>query len=800
MRVQPIPLVGGSYADETRPWSQQDTVNYLPSFAEEAGTRSQGMLKTPPGLRPYLEIPATGGIPSPPVRGTHNCEGKLFAVIGPKLYQISNTGVAIPIGTVPGIGRVRFTHNQISLGNELVVVNGSAGYVYNTVTGVFGRITDSGFPGAAVVGFIDSFIVGIEPHGRYAFNSGAAAATDYNTLDRFTSEVSPDQLVSLAVSNNELFLLSAHTGEFFENTGASQQPFRSKRITIDKGCAGPYTVVEADNTVFWLGSDGYFYQLNGYQPMRISKRPLEQAIRGLQWTQAFGYLWEDSGHTVVYWTFPDGRTWGFDTSNREWHRRESYGLNRWRVNSMTRWRNDWYAGDFQAGRIWKLDWNYHLEGDQEFESERTLAVIHDDMNQVLIPRLELLVDTGQAETVPAPFPTQPVGPTITGDAPDTYVGSTYSYAYTVTAGDAAVVKVEIVSGVLPDGLTMDNDGVITGSPTEAGTDSWTVRVTDANGLWDELSDSIRVTQQVFASWPVDVLHQSSLLSSGSGATWNIANYVTSGGAGNAEMCYGFRGALFSIRNGSGRVSFDIGATWQDVTGLPADRIPSSMVDTGNEVLLFSYTGADYANVLYATTDNINFTSRSFGIPYDDFLFDSVRRGDIVIVCAGVNYHSIRRSGDKGVTWTQQVLSGSGTPSSIADSGTTFAVFDSALNGNAFISTTGLAWTEKTMPSNSGIKGAAYDTKHSRIVCMGANGDCHYSADDGLNWQDGGTLPTVFSTTAHVYGNRLVYFNEILIAGCSNGIIYTSTDGGDTWVEAFNGAGGVIQSIAAWESA
>lgn len=56
MRSVPFPLVGGAYADESRPWSMQDTVNYLPTLAERGGTRSGDMLKTPPGLRPYLEI------------------------------------------------------------------------------------------------------------------------------------------------------------------------------------------------------------------------------------------------------------------------------------------------------------------------------------------------------------------------------------------------------------------------------------------------------------------------------------------------------------------------------------------------------------------------------------------------------------------------------------------------------------------------------------------------------------------------------------------------------------------------
>jgi hypothetical protein len=466
----------------------QDTVNYLPCRAERAGTRSPEMLKTPPGLRPYVEIASDTYIT---VRGVHNCEGRQFAVIGKTLYQISKTKVAIPIGTVPGFGRVTMDHNQISLGNELTVSNGSAGYVYNTVTGNFGRITDPGYPGSSVTKFLDGFMIGIEPQGRFAFNSGVAAATDFSTLDRFTSEVTPDRLVSAAVTGNELMLLSVNSCEFFQNTGASQQPFRSKRIAFDKGCAGAYAVAEADNSVFWLGSDGYFYRLSGYSAIRISTRPIEQAIRGLKWYQAYAFVWEEAGHTVIYWTFPDGRTWGYDVAHEEWHRRESYGLDRWRVSCTARYTDGWIAGDFQRGRLWSLDWDYILEGDEPFVSSRTIAVSHANQNRFVTNRLELVMDTGQPETIPVPFPEQPEAPTISGDPPDGSTTIEYSFTFTATGG-LEPYKFTVKSGTLPAGLTLSTAGVLSGTPTTAGNYSFTVRVTDANGLWDETTSVVAI--------------------------------------------------------------------------------------------------------------------------------------------------------------------------------------------------------------------------------------------------------------------------------------------------------------------
>lgn len=489
MRMQPLPIVGGAYADDARPWSVQDVCNWLPSQAESEGTRTPSKYATPPGLRPFVQ--AGSGV----VRGVVNCNGRLLAVIGTTLYQISNTGVAIPRGTIPGAVRVVFAYNQITSGNELLIVNGSAGYVYNTVDESLTRITDPGYPGAITAAFADGFLVQIEPGRRFAFHSEISDALDYNTLNRFTSEVNPDPLVGLAFSNNELLLLSTESGEFFENTGVYPQPFRSKRITLDKGCAGTHAIATMDNTVFWLGNDGKFYMLAGYTPQRISTRPIEQAIRGLNWSQAFAFVWEDSGYSVCYWTFPDGLTWGFDASTGKWHRRSSYGLDRWRVNGTAFWRQEWIASDFQTGRLWKLDWSYQLEGDNEIEREATTGVTHDNQCRVLMPRLELVLDVGQEPTVPVPFPAQPGGPSIEGEAPDWDVDDPYdAFQYTVTAGDAAVVSVVVVSGALPTGLSLSSSGELTGTPTAAGEFSFTIRATDSNGLYAQHPDTIEILE------------------------------------------------------------------------------------------------------------------------------------------------------------------------------------------------------------------------------------------------------------------------------------------------------------------
>jgi hypothetical protein len=69
------------------------------------------------------------------------------------------------------------------------------------------------------------------------------------------------------------------------------------------------------------------------------------------------------------------------------------------------------------------------------------------------------------------------GPTIDGvpTSPVT-VGDTYSFPYVVTGAPDPTVSV--TAGLLPDGLTMDSTGLITGQPTTPGTYDFTVTATN----------------------------------------------------------------------------------------------------------------------------------------------------------------------------------------------------------------------------------------------------------------------------------------------------------------------------------
>lgn len=75
------------------------------------------------------------------------------------------------------------------------------------------------------------------------------------------------------------------------------------------------------------------------------------------------------------------------------------------------------------------------------------------------------------------------GPTITTESPlpDGAAGTPYSETFAATGGISPYAW-SLISGSLPSGLGFSGSGIISGTPTEAETSSFTVQVTDNNGI------------------------------------------------------------------------------------------------------------------------------------------------------------------------------------------------------------------------------------------------------------------------------------------------------------------------------
>lgn len=475
-----FPLPDGSYSDETRPWSQQDVVNYLPTIAERNGTRSPVLHKTAPGMKVFARI-GDG-----PHRGAHNCEGRRLVVSGRKLYQVTPAGGATELGTIPGTGRVTMAHNQIANGNQVLIGTVDNSYLWDTTTSTLAAT------GVALqsVDFLNQRFLGVDQQRRFWRHSALADGTSWNDLDVYSSESSPDRIVGLKVLDGQVYVFNERTIEVFVDQPTETQVYQ-RSVVIQRGCISGDSIVRIAGTLFFVGDDYIPYRLDGYTPVPIGPKPITSDLSGTDPRKLFGSGWEDRGYLVYYITAQNGHTWGYDVTSGRWHRRESYGLDRWRINTLVKFEQDWYAGDYSSNLMYKLDWGYVYEGCEIMPRGMRTGVLHNAGNRVTVHGLRLSVATGQdAQGV-----IRVEGPTITGSAPDGIINQPYTFSYTMTPGDAPIVGATINESDLLAGLEWDEaTATISGTPTETGSMTLTPHAFDTNALWDSLTDTILVTE------------------------------------------------------------------------------------------------------------------------------------------------------------------------------------------------------------------------------------------------------------------------------------------------------------------
>lgn len=85
-----------------------------------------------------------------------------------------------------------------------------------------------------------------------------------------------------------------------------------------------------------------------------------------------------------------------------------------------------------------------------------------------------------------------MGVTLQNTIPDLAVGVPVNFQYDVQNG-SGVYTVSLQEGDLPNGLTMDSTGLVTGTPTEPGNLTYILHVVDANGSEVILTEEVAVS-------------------------------------------------------------------------------------------------------------------------------------------------------------------------------------------------------------------------------------------------------------------------------------------------------------------
>jgi len=200
-------------------------------------------------------------------------------------------------------------------------------YVAVSTTGTGDRVMTSeyatgSFPVATDCIFFDGyFVVTVLNSGKIQI-SGLYNGTSWDPLDFATAESSPDNLVGIGSTRQNIWLFGEHSIEIYYNSGNADFPFeRVPGAIIDIGCESLTSVAQIEGILYWLTDKKTVVRANGYGFLPVSTPAINYQIAQHTTTNdAIGYTYTLEGRTFYVINFPsEDKTWVYNVKTGQWH-------------------------------------------------------------------------------------------------------------------------------------------------------------------------------------------------------------------------------------------------------------------------------------------------------------------------------------------------------------------------------------------------------------------------------------------------------------------------------------------------
>jgi hypothetical protein len=380
-----IPLPKGIVGTSVVPRRQEHLINMF--FAN-------GYIRRTPGR----ELVAT--VASEKCRGSTRwyVDDNAYFVVGEVLYQLDSDEQISVIGDVPGFSRVYFSLGQVNL---VIVVDGGAGYIYNTSSGLT-EIKDPDYLPSRSVDYIDGRHVFIPSDGSPAFYSEIDNPGDIGALNFFDAEELPDKNRVIINLKNNLHIGGQESFEIYRTTGDDNAPYvRRDGGRVDTGYVSG--MQRYRSSFMFIGRDrdesyGIHLMSSGSTEI-ISNEAINEILNNassdeLENADVFSFNW--SQHQFVGWNvgrktivFVDGN-WVFMDSNLD-----ATTNGPWDGTAVVFAHGRYYCGDRLTGNIGKLSDDPGEFGSNMEYSIKTFARTK-RLQYFSVPELTLDSLTGQA--------------------------------------------------------------------------------------------------------------------------------------------------------------------------------------------------------------------------------------------------------------------------------------------------------------------------------------------------------------------------------------------------------------------
>ncbi len=264
-----------------------------------------------------------------PVEGVFQQNERAFFVSGLGFYELFAGGVTVFRGSVASSSTPATIFSNGSGGNQLLIVVGGYGYVFDLLNNTLSYITDPDFPQgyASMCSFLDGYGLVLQ-RGTGIFQwSDLEDFTAWDALDfAQVSEVS-DWTLTLAVDIDRkvVRLIGSQNTSLYYDSGDALQPFIPvPNALVSIGTAAPFGFCLIDDVVLWVSASNNGARVAmegaGTSGQRISTHAVEAA-----WAQydvvsdCRGWAMSYHGHSWAVFTFPTAEaTWVYDRTERAW--------------------------------------------------------------------------------------------------------------------------------------------------------------------------------------------------------------------------------------------------------------------------------------------------------------------------------------------------------------------------------------------------------------------------------------------------------------------------------------------------
>jgi len=219
-------------------------------------------------------------------------------------------------------------------------------------------------------------------------------------VNRVRKHRGDEKIENMIVYKSQIYFFKTHSIEIWVNIGGDT--VYARRNDVDRvGCGATYSVVQANDTLYWLGDDGQFYRFEGLQP-RIISTPYWREMQKLttdELSQIHGFDFFPEG--VIRWiSIAKNKVFNYDYKHEIWSEDNLWQDGLWKalpMNSHMVWEGEQYIGDHKkTGKIYHWDKDHLTDDGDEIRVYRHFQFpTSPDGTQTRVNRMRLRVQRGQ---------------------------------------------------------------------------------------------------------------------------------------------------------------------------------------------------------------------------------------------------------------------------------------------------------------------------------------------------------------------------------------------------------------------